>query len=246
MQIIITHKTYSWEIHIHYNIEIITPMYHTCFTLFNRKLFHIQRNSSLFLLRIPSLPRETNANSFFISEIFITPLSLPSPVFFLSPKEGNCSLPRANLFSFFFFFPSLFFSMVQRVNEAESPTLNGWMLARCKTLAFSSPFCSLFSLCLYHSIQPFATLFPSLFDHCTLLMLFQTCLCVSNWPPQTIDGISIFPTFIFSNHESFVAKIALPLDHFFFFYLTLHSLKLILVTNLMWQLLVIGQAMILI
>lgn len=167
--------------------------------LFNRKLFHIQRNSSLFLPRIPTrffLEKLTPTASLFQKFLLLhSPFSATTVLSFT--EGGKLLSATCKLVFLFFLSPSLFFSMVQRVNEAESPTLNGWMLARCKTLAFSSPFCSLFSLCLYHSIQPFATLFPSLFDHCTLLMLFQTCLCVSNWPLKTIDGISIFPTFIF-------------------------------------------------
>ena len=87
----------------------------------------------------------------------------------------------------------LVFSMEQRVNEAEGPSLNGWMLApRGKALAFSFPSGSLFRFCLYRSILYTTVGFalPFVFDHC-IVWSCQTCLCCQLTLCNVIDRYSI-------------------------------------------------------
>lgn len=186
----------------------------------------------------PFLPRETNANSFFISEIFITPPSLLRHhcSFFLSFTEGGKLLSATCKLVFLFFFsfsfsPSLFFSMVQRVNEAESPTLNGWMLARCKTLAFSSPFCSLFSL---QPLSLYTTVSLHSFLHCLITVPFWCCsrhVCVfptDPWKPSMEYRFSQ-PSFL-ATMKVLLRKLLCHWIISFSFFLsrfTLHLLKLI-------------------
>ena len=187
----------------------------------------------------PFLPRETNANSFFISEIFITPSSLLRHhcSFFLSffhRRRETALCHVQTCFPFFFSFsfsPSLFFSMVQRVNEAESPTLNGWMLARCKTLAFSSPFCSLFSL---QPLSLYTTVSLHSFLHCLITVPFWCCsrhVCVfptDPWKPSMEYRFSQ-PSFL-ATMKVLLRKLLCHWIISFSFFLsrfTLHLLKLI-------------------